>query len=166
MVRGLGADHVVNTRGGDGEPEVRRFRDEVKALTGGRGVDVVYDTVGGEVSLECLRCVDFGARFVIVGWTSTPDVARGRGQRGAPRANQLPTNLIQMKGLSVLGAPAVISVGRDPSLRPPRLAQVLAWAASGEIAPHVSHAFPLERFRDAMRARWDGEVIGGCVLRP
>ncbi|MCX7231865.1 MAG: zinc-binding dehydrogenase [Burkholderiales bacterium] len=130
VVRALGADHVVNTRGGDGEPEVRRFRDEVKALTGGRGVDVVYDTVGGEVSLECLRCVDFGARFVIVGWTSTPDVARGRGQRGAPRANQLPTNLIQMKGLSVLGAPAVISVGRD-----------------------------------AMRARWEGEVIGGCVLR-
>ncbi|RPH45775.1 MAG: NADPH:quinone oxidoreductase family protein [Burkholderiales bacterium] len=166
VVRALGADHVVNSRGGDGEPEVRRFRDEVKALTGGRGVDVVYDTVGGDVSLECLRCVDFGARFVIVGWTSTPDVARGRGQRGAPRANQLPTNLIQMKGLSVLGAPAVISVGRDPTLRPPRLAQVLAWAASGEIAPQVSHAFPLERFREAMRARWEGEVIGGCVLRP
>jgi NADPH2:quinone reductase len=66
----------------------------------------------------------------------------------------------------VLGAPAVISVGRDPSLRPPRLAQVLDWAERGEIVPHVSHTFPLERFRDAMRARWDGEVIGGCVLRP
>jgi NADPH2:quinone reductase len=48
-----------------------------------------------------------------------------------------------MKGLSVLGAPAVISVGRDPSLRPPRLAQVLDWAERGEIVPHVSHTFPL-----------------------
>lgn len=166
-VKALGADHVVETVERDGgAPGVRRFRDEVKALTGGRGVQLVYDTVGGDTSLECLRCVDFGARFVIVGWTSTPDVARGRGGRGAPRANQLPTNLIQMKGLDVLGAPAVISVAHDPSLRPPRLAQVLGWAEDGTISPHVSHVFPLERVQDAMRARWTGEVTGGCVLRP
>jgi len=166
VVKAQGADHVINSRGPDAANPVARFRDEVKALTGGRGVDLVYDTVGGEVSLESLRCTAFGARFVIVGWTSTPDVARGRGLRGAPKANQLPTNLIQMKGLSVLGSPAVISVAHDPALRPPRLAQVLQWASEGRIRPHVSHAFALARFRDAMRARWDGEVIGGCVLNP
>jgi len=168
-VKSLGADHVIDTLEPDtasGGSGVRRFRDEVKALTGGRGVPLVYDTVGGDTSLECLRCVDFGARFVIVGWTSTPDVARGRGGRGAPRANQLPTNLIQMKGLDVLGAPAVISVAHDPTLRAPRLAQVLRWAEDGTVVPHVSHVFPLERVQDAMRARWQGEVLGGCVLRP
>ena len=93
-------------------------------------------------------------------------VARGKGQRGAPNANQLPTNLIMMKGLDVLGCPTVISTVQDPSLRGPRLAQVLAWAASGALVPHVSHTFPLAEFATAMRAKWSGEIIGGCVLHP
>jgi NADPH2:quinone reductase len=164
VVKAHGADHVVNVRGEDGG--VRRFRDDVKALTGGRGVDVVYDAVGGDTSLECLRCVAFDARFLIVGWTSTPAVARGRGLRGAPNANLLPTNLIQMKQLSVLGCPAVISVGVHPASRAPRLAEVLRWAEQGLIRPVVSHAYPLERFHDAMVARWRGNVVGGCVLNP
>jgi NADPH2:quinone reductase len=163
-VRAHGADHVLNVR--DEAGGVRRFRDEVKALTGGQGVDVVYDTVGGEISLESLRCVRFGARFLVVGWASTPYVARGSGQRGAPNANLLPTNLMMMKGLDVLGCPAVISTVMDPSLRPPRLAAVLAWAAEGKVRPHVSHAFALTEWREAMQARWSGEVIGGCVVRP
>jgi NADPH2:quinone reductase len=142
------------------------FRDEVKARTGGKGVDVVWDGVGGDVSLEALRCVRFGARFLIVGWASTPFVARGKGQRGAPNANVLPTNLIMMKGLDVLGSPTVISTVNDPASRAPRLAQVLRWAEEGRITPHVSHVFALEQFKEAMRAKWNGEVVGGCVLHP
>jgi NADPH2:quinone reductase len=159
-----GADHVLRVRIEDGV--VQPFRDEVKALTGGRGVDVVYDTVGGEISLESLRCVRFGARFLIVGWASTPAVARGRGLRGAPNANVIPTNLVMMKGLDVLGCPAVISTLHDPALRPVRLAQVLAWASQGRIRPHVSHVFALAQWKEALLARWNGEVTGGCVLRP
>ncbi len=165
LVREMGADHVLNTRAEDGHG-VRRFRDEVKALTGGRGVDVVYDTVGGDTSLECLRAMAFGGRLLIVGWTSTPDVARGKGQRGAPNANQLPTNLMQMKSLTVMGCPAVIAVQKNPALRPPRVAQILQWVAEGKIRPHISHRYPLTAFREAMLARWRGEVLGGCVLHP
>lgn len=164
VVRGEGADHVISTRGEDGG--LRSFREEVKALTGGRGVDVVYDAVGGDVSLESLRCVTFGARFLIVGWASTPGVAKGKGGRGAPNANVLPTNLIMMKGLDVLGCPTAIATAHDPSIRAPRLAQVLAWAESGAIRPHVSHTFPLADYASAMRARWIGAVIGGCALHP
>lgn len=155
-----GADHVLSTAGA--EP----LRDRVKALTGGRGVDVVYDGVGGELSIESLRCVRFGARFLIVGWASTPFVAKGKGGRGAPNANVLPTNLIMMKGLDVLGCPTAISTAMDPSIRAPRLRQILDWAEAGRIRPHVSHTFPLTDARDAMRAKWTGEVIGGCVLHP
>ena len=158
VVRANGADHTLTATGG--------FREQVKALTGGRGVDVVYDAVGGEISLESLRCVRFGARFLIVGWASTPFVAQGGGQRGAPNANVLPTHLIMMKGLDVLGCPTAISTAVDPSSRAPRLAQILAWAAQGRISPHVSHTFPLANFKDAMRARWNGQVVGGCVLHP
>ncbi len=164
VVREHGADHTVNVRNEGGS--VQPFREDVKALTGGRGVDVVYDGVGGEISLETLRCVRFGARFLVVGWASTPFVARGKGQRGAPNANLLPTNLIMMKGLDVLGCPTAISTVMDPASRPPRLAQVLRWATEGRIHPHVSHTFPLREFRAALRARWAGEVIGGCVVRP
>lgn len=161
VVAAQGADHVVPL--GDGQASLR---DAVKALTDGKGVDVVYDPVGGDVSLESLRCVRFGARFLIVGWASTPFVAKGKGGRGAPNANLLPTNLIMMKGLDVLGCPAVIATVEDPSLRPPRLAAVLRWAAEGALRPHVSHVFPLDRVADAMRAKWRGEVVGGAVVHP
>ena len=166
FVQAQGADHVVNITHPDGSPGVRPFRTDVKALTGGRGVDLVYDGVGGEVSLESLRCVAFGARFLIVGWASTPGVANGRGQRGAPNANQLPTNLIMMKGLDVLGAPMVIATVNDPSLRAPRLARILQWVNEGRLKPQVSRTYPLADFKEALRAKWQGEVIGGCVLHP
>lgn len=165
IVKAEGADHVINIKAADGGG-IRAFRDDVKGLTAGAGVDVVYDGVGGEVSIESLRCVKFGARFLIVGWASTPFVARGKGQRGAPNANLLPSNLMMMKGLDVLGCPTVISTVVDPSIRQPRLEQIWHWAESGKIRPYVSHAFPLADFKTAMRAKWNGEVIGGCVVYP
>jgi NADPH2:quinone reductase len=158
IVKEQGADHVVRSGGS--------LRDEVKALTGGQGVDVVYDGVGGDISIESLRCVKFGARFLIVGWASTPFVAKGKGQRGAPNANQLPTNLIMMKGLDVLGCPTVISTVMNPASRAPRLERVWRWAEEGKIEPYVSRTYPLEQFKDAMRAKWNGEIVGGCVLHP
>lgn len=165
-VQELGADHVIESSAPEGQAGVARFRAEVKALTGGRGVDVVYDGVGGPVSLESLRCVRFGARYLIVGWAATPFVARGKGQRGAPNANTLPTNLIMMKGLDVLGCPTVISTQKDPSIRKPRLEAVLGWVASGHIVPQVARRYPLADFADAMRAKWAGEFVGGAVLKP
>ncbi len=159
VVRAQGADHVINT----GSIEV--LREAVRAVAP-NGVDVVYDGVGGDISVASLRCVAFGARYLIVGWAATPFVSQGKGQRGAPNANQLPTNLIMMKGLDVLGCPTVISSVQDPTLRPPRLAQVLAWAASGAITPHVSNTYPLTEFKTAMLAKWRGEIIGGAVLHP
>ncbi len=167
VVQAHGADHVVNIRGTEADAGgVRRFRDEVKALAGGKGVDLVYDAVGGPTTLEAMRAMAFGGRLLIVGWTSTPDVARGKGQRGAPNANMLPTNIMQMKSLTVMGCPAVIAVAHDPSLRPERLARIWQWVDEGRIRPHVSHRFPLAQFRQAMRARWNADVTGSCVLHP
>jgi NADPH2:quinone reductase len=153
IVRAQGADHVIALRDG--------WRDEVKALTGGRGVDVVYDGVGGDVSVESLRCVRFGARYLIVGWAATPLAARGG---NAP--NQLPTNLIMMKGLDVLGCPTAIATVNDPSIRRARVEQVLAWARTGKITPLVARTYPLVDAVAALRAKWYGEVVGGIVLHP
>lgn len=164
IVKEHGADHLITTRTIDGE--LAPFRDEIKALTGGKGVDVVYDGVGGALSLEALRSVRFGARFIIVGWASTPFVADGKGRRGAPNANTLPTNLIMMKGVDVLGSPMAISTANDPSIRTTRLAQVLQWADEGAIKPYVSRAYPLTAFKQALLAKWNSEIVGGCVLHP
>jgi NADPH:quinone reductase len=163
-VKAEGADHVVLTA--DESGGVRRFRDEVKALTDGKGADVIYDSVGGDISLEGLRAACFGARFLIVGWAATPLVASGKGQRGAPNANVLPTNLILMKSLDVLGCPAAISVHRDPSVRRERLATILAWVESGRITPHVAEIFPLSRIQEAMHAKWKSRFVGTTVVHP
>jgi NADPH2:quinone reductase len=159
-----GADHVVCTTNADGSP--RRFRDDVKALTGGRGVDVVYDGVGGAITLETLRCMRFGARLLVVGWAATPFVARGKGKRGAPNANQLPTNLILMKGLDVLGCPTAITTHRNPTVRERRMAALMAWVNEGKLQPHAGPAFALADFAAAMRAKWSSSFVGGCVLHP
>lgn len=165
VVQAQGADHILPlSRDSDGR--LRPFRDEVKALTNGKGVDVVYDGVGGEISTESLRCVRFGARFLIVGWASTPNVARGKGGRGAPNANTLPTNRILIKGLQVIGCPTIIATGQDPTLRPPRVAALMEWVNAGHLRPHISHTFPLREAQKAMLCKWNGEVTGGCVLNP
>ncbi|MCO4762300.1 MAG: NADPH:quinone oxidoreductase family protein [Myxococcales bacterium] len=167
-VKAAGADHVIATAAPDGS--VARFRDEVRALTqdgaGGPGVDVVYDGVGGAISLESLRCVRFGARFLLVGWASTPFVARGKGARGAPNANQLPTNLMMMKGLDVLGCPTAITTRMQPSVRKQRLGQLLQWVKEGRLRPHSGPAYPLDAYAEAMRAKWTSRFVGGCVLHP
>jgi NADPH2:quinone reductase len=149
IVKEQGADHVIGTA---------NLRDDVKAIAKD-GVDVVYDGVGGDISVQSMRCVKFGARFLIVGWASTPFVAK-------TSPNQLPTNLIMMKGLDVLGCPTVISTVMNPSIRKARFERLWSWAESGALKPYVSRTFPLDEFKAAMRAKWNGEIVGGCVVRP
>ncbi|HSQ66124.1 MAG TPA: zinc-binding dehydrogenase, partial [Polyangiaceae bacterium] len=60
----------------------------------------------------------------------------------------------------------VISTVMNPQSRAPRLAQVWKWAEEGKIRPYVSHVYPLDAFKEAMRAKWNGDVVGGCVLHP
>jgi len=163
-VKAAGADETVVMP--DPATNPRGLRDAVKALTDGRGVDVVYDGVGGPISESAMRCLCFGGRFLIVGWASTPFVADGGGRRGAPNVNVLPTNIMMMKGLDVLGCPTVIATQQDPSIRAERLGTILAWAAEGAIRPRVSHTFELKSFKEAMRLKWAGGVTGGCVVIP
>lgn len=165
IVRAQGADYIINTSPTAPDTKVSRFRDEVKTLTEGKGVDVVYDGVGGPISDESLRCVTFGARFLIVGWAATPFVARGKGKRGAPNANKLPTNLIMMKGLKVLGCPSVIAAQHNPEIRVKRIEDIFRWVEEGLISPYVSSVFALADIKEAMRAKWNGKIVGGASVK-
>jgi len=54
----------------------------------------------------------------------------------------------------------------DSSIRAPRLDQIMKWVEEGRLHPYISHVFPLADFKEAMRAQWRGDVVGGCVLHP
>ncbi|MGC2777026.1 MAG: NADPH:quinone oxidoreductase family protein [Bradyrhizobium sp.] len=143
VAQARGADHLVLYAR---EP----FRDAVKRITDGRGVDVVFDPVGGEVFESSVRCIAWGARLLVVGFTGGIGLAR--------------TNLILMKGASVLGVRAGEAVRRDPKLGEIRMAALLAWAEQGKLRPHVSHRVPFDDYARAMRLLIDRKAIGRVAL--
>ena len=162
-VKANGANHVINSAeqvNDQGEPQ---FKQIIKDLTGGRGVDVVYDTVGGVVGLESLRSLSFCGRYVIVGWASN---VSDQGGRSGFVPDRLPTNIIQMKGLQILGSPMVIYSMQNPDWRSRQKAQVLEWASAGYLKPNISHRFPLSAYREALDLKLGGGVTGSCVLNP
>ncbi len=138
-----GADHVVLY---SREP----FRDAVKRITDGRGADVVFDPVGGEIFENSLRCIAWGARLLVIGFTGGIGLAR--------------TNLVLIKGASVLGVRAGEAARRHPALGQARLNTLLQWAEEGRIRPNVSHRLPLEEFAKAMRLLIDRKAIGRVAL--
>ncbi|MGY4307684.1 NADPH2:quinone reductase [Bradyrhizobium sp. USDA 4369] len=143
VARARGADHLVLYAR---EP----FRDAVKRITDGRGVDVVFDPVGGEVFENSVRCIAWGARMLVIGFTGGIGLAR--------------TNLILMKGASVLGVRAGEAVRQDPALGERRMAALLAWAEQGRLRPNVSHRVPFEDYARAMRLLIDRKAIGRVAL--
>jgi NADPH:quinone reductase len=126
------------------------FRDVVKRITDGRGADVVFDPVGGEIFENSLRCIDWGARILVVGFTGGIGLAR--------------TNLLMIKGASVLGVRAGEAARKNPALGEERLKTLLAWAAGGHVRPHLSHRLPLEDYAQAMRLLIDRKAIGRVAL--
>ncbi len=142
-VRKCGADHVINYTDG--------FRDPVKQLTGGKGVDVVFDPVGGDIFDESMRCIDMGARLIVVGFA-------------AGRAAQVRTNHLLIKCASVVGIRAGSNARRNPEVARSNMDVLLGWAADGRIKTHISHLFPFHQVKDAMRVIADREVVGKAVL--
>jgi NADPH:quinone reductase len=138
-----GADHLVLY---SREP----FRDAVKRITGGRGADVVFDPVGGAIFEDSVRCIAWGARLLVIGFTGGVGLAR--------------TNLLLIKGASVLGVRAGEAVRKNPALGETRLKALLEWAEAGKIRPNVSHRLPLEDYAQAMRLLIDRKAIGRVAL--
>jgi NADPH2:quinone reductase len=143
VAQARGADHLVLY---DREP----FREVVKRITDGRGADVVFDPVGGEIFENSLRCIAWGARILVVGFTGGIGLAR--------------TNLLMIKGASVLGVRAGEAVRKNPALGEARIKALSAWAEAGKIRPHICHRLPLEDYAQAMRLLTDRRAIGRVAL--
>ena len=143
VAQARGADHLVLYRT---EP----FRDAVKRITDGRGVDVVFDPVGGEIFENSVRCIAWGARILVIGFTGGIGLAR--------------TNLLLIKEASVLGVRAGEAVRRNPALGEVRLKALTEWAEAGKIRPNISHRLPLDDYALAMRLLVDRKAIGRVAL--
>lgn len=128
------------------------FRDEVKALTGG-GADLVFDPVGGDVFDESTRCIAFGGRLLVIGFTSG-------------RIATVPANIPLIKGFAVVGVRAGEYGRRDPAAG--RAAADAVWdhAAAGRIRPHVHARYPLADWRAAFDAMAAATHIGKLVIEP
>lgn len=144
VAREFGADHIVNYRDGG-------IREAVLDLTGGRGADVIYDPVGGDVFDQSLRCVAWRGRIVVVGF------AEGR-------IPQIPANYALLKGCSIIGARAGEFRRREPEAGRRMERELLDLATAGKLHPHVSHTLPLERVVDGLQLVVDRKVVGKAVL--
>lgn len=142
-VKERGADHVLNVTKG--------FREKVKELTGGKGADVIYDPVGGDVFDESVRCIAWNGRLLIIGFTSG-------------RIPSVPVNMPLIKGFSVVGVRAGEYGRRDPEAGKENIKAIDSWASEGKVDPFVCATFPLERAVDAMRMLQDRQAVGKVVL--
>ncbi len=138
-----GADHAIDYRGG--------FVDQVKALTSGRGVDIVYDPIGDKVADESLRCLAWGGRLLILGFLG-----------GGP--TNIRSNYLLIKGIDAIG----VRIGGlnevNPALAIANMKTLVDLAGQGKLKPRISHRFRLEQTAEAMQAVIDRTVIGKAVV--
>jgi len=139
-----GADDVLNYA-------ERDLKTGLRDLTGGAGVDVVYDCVGGEASEAALRALAWQGRLLVVGFASG-------------EISKIALNLLMVKGADAIGVFWGESVKRDPAGHRANMRQVLQWVAEGKIRPRVHATFPLEQIRAAIGVLDRREAVGKVIL--
>lgn len=144
VVKAHGADHVIDTRSDD-------IRARIKALTDGRGADVVFDPIGGDVFDASLRSLAWGGRLLVIGF------AGGRIQ-------QIPANLLLVKNVSAVGFYWGSYRKHDPDRVRQGFETLLQWAAEGRIDPHTSMICSLDQFKEALEALAQRKSTGKIVL--
>ena len=130
-----------------------RFRNDVARITGGALADLVYDPVGGEVFDESTRCVAFGGKLLVVGFTSA-------------RIPEISVNIPLIKGFSVVGVRAGEYSRRFPERGAAIRDETLRLLADGRIRPRVDRVLPLSSWREGFTAMADREVVGKVVFVP
>jgi NADPH2:quinone reductase len=144
LCREHGADDLINY--------VRKdLKERVKALTEGRGVDVVYDPVGGDYSEPALRGMAWKGRFLVVGFAAG-DIPK------------IPLNLPLLKGCSLVGVFWGAFTQKEPQRNQEHMRELLAWFQEGRLRPHISATYPLERAADALNDVMNRKVTGKVVL--
>jgi NADPH:quinone reductase len=146
FARGHGADETVNYATED-------LRDALKRLGGERGIDVVYDPVGGAYAEPAVRSLGWEGRYLVIGFA-------------AGEIPKLPLNLVLLKSCDIRGVLWGSWVRREPAAQRALMRQIVEWCAQGKLSAHVHAVYPLAEIVTALKAIADRKVMGKIVLRP
>ncbi len=146
FARQHGADDGVNYTATD-------LKDALRALTGGKGVNVVYDPIGGAQGEAALRGMDWGGRYLVIGFA-------------AGDMPKLPLNLVLLRSYDVLGVYWGAWVQRNPQGHRANMTQILDWCAQGKLSSHVHAVYPLGDAPAALKAIAARQVMGKAILHP
>jgi NADPH2:quinone reductase len=141
-----GADHLINYRTAD-------LKDELKAATGGKGADVIYDPVGGPYAEAALRSIAWKGRFLVIGFAAG-DIPK------------IPLNLALLKGCDIQGVFWGAFTEREPAANAANMADIAGWAADGKLSSHVHAVYALEDTPRALKDLAERKVMGKAILRP
>jgi len=144
--RERGADETIDYTSED-------LRERIKALTEGRGVDVVYDPVGGDFAEPALRSVAWRGRYLVVGFAAG-DIPK------------IPVNLLLLKGSSLVGVFWGDFVRREPALNVENMTLLFTWLHERKIHPLISKHYPLSQASHALDALLGRQAIGKLVVLP
>jgi NADPH2:quinone reductase len=139
-----GADDTINYATDD-------LRERIKALTAGKGPDVIYDSVGGAYTEPALRSIAWRGRLLVVGFAAG-DIPK------------IPLNLTLLKGCSIVGVFWGEFTRREPKAFAESMQRLGRWYAEGKLKPHISATFPLERASDALTLMAERKVTGKVVV--
>jgi NADPH2:quinone reductase len=144
LCKQLGADELINYN------EVS-LKDAVRELTDGKGVDVVYDPVGGDYSEPAVRSMAWNGRFLVIGFASGPIPA-------------IPLNLALLKGCSIVGVFWGRFSGEETDVQMQNVEELWALFDAGKLNPVVTDCFPLEQYEDAFNCLIDRKARGKVIL--
>lgn len=149
LARANGADHVVFTE----VPDLReKLRQQISAVLGERGVNIVIDSVGGDVFDASLRTLSWCGRLVIVGFA-------------AGRIPEVKTGYLLVKNISLIGLQASDYRDREPEKVQRVQRELFALYERGRLKPHVMASYPFEAWRDALAMVRDRKVLGKVILK-
>lgn len=140
----LGADEVINYSDG-------AIKDKLKELTGGKGVDVVYDPVGGDFSEQAIRSMAWNGRFLVIGFAAGP-------------IPKIPLNLALLKGCSIVGVFWGRFTGEEPEVNLQNIQELWKLFEAGKIKPVVTDNFPVEQYREAFQCMTERRARGKVIL--
>src|SRR5579863_2802362 len=146
FARSHGADETVNYASED-------LRGALKRLGGDRGIDVVYDPVGGPYAEPAVRSLGWEGRYLVIGFA-------------AGEIPKLPLNLVLLKSCDIRGVIWGAWVARNPQGQRALMSEVVRWCAEGKLSGHVHAVYPLAEIAAALKAIADRKAMGKIVLRP
>ncbi len=146
LARSKGADELINYT-------TENLRERLKALTDGKGVDVIYDPVGGALFDQAVRRIAWEGRYLVIGFASG-------------RIPQLPANIALLKNASIIGTFWGAYLQNDPGVIRDSFAELVSWYAAGELKPHIHRVFPLQDGGAALRELMERRALGKILLKP